>query len=208
ISGLATAAALAECGCDVTVLERQVGVGGNAISERFDGFLMEHGPSTLNAAFPNVMDNISRLGIGGSTVDMGPGVQKRYLRDQGRLYGISTHRLGFLLSPYLSPLARLRFLTEVFRPRRTDAGEETVHAFVSRRFGREFADKVMEPLSAGIFMGDARQLSVSGAFPKLVEMERRFGSILRAVIAASRGSEPGRQLFSWPGGIATLPQAL
>ncbi|MCP3971906.1 MAG: NAD(P)/FAD-dependent oxidoreductase, partial [Rhodobacteraceae bacterium] len=47
ISGLATAAALAECGCDVTVLERQVGVGGNAISERFDGFLMEHGPSTL-----------------------------------------------------------------------------------------------------------------------------------------------------------------
>ncbi|MCP3970822.1 MAG: protoporphyrinogen oxidase, partial [Rhodobacteraceae bacterium] len=47
-----------------------------------------------------------------------------------------------------------------------------------------------------------------GAFPKLVEMERRFGSILRAVIAASRGSEPGRQLFSWPGGIATLPQAL
>ena len=49
VSGLAVAWELMRRGHRVTVLERQVGVGGNAISERFGGFLMEHGPSSVVA---------------------------------------------------------------------------------------------------------------------------------------------------------------
>ncbi|WP_304951658.1 FAD-dependent oxidoreductase, partial [Sulfitobacter sp.] len=50
ISGLATAYELTRHGHGVVVLERQVRAGGNAISERIGGFLMEHGPSTVTAA--------------------------------------------------------------------------------------------------------------------------------------------------------------
>ncbi len=208
ISGLATARELAARGCNVSVLERQVRVGGNAISERFDGYLMEHGPTTLNASVPNAMERIKSLGLINSAKPLGDGVQKRYLQNSGTLHGISTHRLGLLTSPYLSPRARIRFLTELLRRKGQGEDTESVHAFVSRRFGGEFADKVIEPMAAGIFMGDASELSISGAFPKLVEMEQRFGSITRAVLAAKRGGEPGRQLFSWPGGIATLPRTI
>lgn len=208
VSGLAAAAALERRGCTVSVLERQVRIGGNAVSERFGGYLMEHGPTTLNTSLPNMTDRLAELGLAGTTIALGPGVRKRYLRHDKRLFGISTSRPGFLLSPYLSPAARLRLLSEIFRPRREGGGEETVHAFIARRFGTEFADKVFEPLAAGIFMGDSRTLSISGAFPRLVEMEQRSGSIMRAVLAARRGSEPGRRLVSWPGGIATLPAAL
>ena len=207
ISGLATADALVHHGYDVTVLERQAQVGGNAISERFDGFLMEHGPSTLNAAFPAVLARVANLGLDAATVDLGQGVRKRYLRDRGQLHGISVNPLGFFLSGYLSLRARMSIAGEIFRCPKLGTEEETIHAFVSRRFGAEFADKVIEPLAAGIFMGDAQELSISGAFPKLVEMEQRFGSIMRGVIAAKRGTEPGRRLFSWPGGIAELPRA-
>lgn len=52
ISGLATAEVLKRKGHSVVVLERQVNVGGNAQSERIDGFLMDHGPTTVNAALP------------------------------------------------------------------------------------------------------------------------------------------------------------
>ena len=45
ISGLTAAYELMRHGRDVVVLERQVVTGGNAISERIDGFLMEHGPA-------------------------------------------------------------------------------------------------------------------------------------------------------------------
>lgn len=208
VSGLATADDLVARGFDVSVLERQTKVGGNAQSDRFDGFLMERGPTTLNAAFEPAMEHIRALGLEGNSVGLGRGVRNRYLRDAGALHGISTHRLGFFLSGYLSWRARLTLLAEPVRPRRTDGIEETIHGFVTRRFGAEFADKVIEPMAAGIFMGDAKKLSISGAFPKLVEMEQRYGSILRAIVAARRGSEPGRHLFSWPRGIGTLPQRL
>ena len=54
-------------------------------------------------------------------------------------------------------------------------------------------------------MGDSKQLSISGAFPKLAEMEQELGSITRGVLRAKRGSEPGRHLYSWDRGIGTIP---
>jgi len=208
VSGLAVAYDLSRSGHDVTVLERQVSVGGNAISERVNGFLMEHGPSTMNALVPEANEFSDDLGLADSRIDLSTDIRKRYLRDGNHLHGIATHAFGFLTSPYLSIASRLSILCEIFRRRRDSDNEETIHEFVSRRFGREFADKVMEPLTAGLFAGDSRKLSVEAVFPKLVEFERRYGSVTRAVINARRGSQPGRRLFSWPEGIATLPSAL
>jgi len=206
ISGLATAHELRTRGLDVHLLERQVRVGGNAISERFDGFLMEHGPTTFNASVPDAVEQIRALGLLDQAADLGPNVKRRYLRDGGRLTGISANLMGFFKSDYLSKKARLRILLEGLIPRNKSGEEESIHAFVTRRFGREFADKVMDPMAAGIFMGDSKQLSISGAFPKLAEMEQALGSITRGVLRAKRGTEPGRHLYSWGGGIATIPQ--
>ncbi len=208
VSGLAVAEELAARGCDVQVLERHATIGGKACSQRFGSFLMEHGPTTMNAAQRGAMERLATLGLTDCAIDLGAGVRRRYLRDGGALHAITLHRAGFLLSPYLSLRGRLSLLAEVLRPPRRDAGEESVQAFITRRFGHEFARKVMEPMVAGVFMGDSRALSVEAAFPKLVEMERRFGSVLRGALAARRGREPGRRLFSWREGIATLPRML
>ncbi|VAW10121.1 Protoporphyrinogen IX oxidase, aerobic, HemY [hydrothermal vent metagenome] len=208
VSGLSCANDLVGMGMDVRILERQVTTGGNARSERFDGFLMEYGPSTVNAAFPTAMDRIRHLGLEPDARPLGPGVTKRYLRDERGLHGISIHPMGFFTSRYLSPFTRLSMAAEFLRPAKSDKAEETIHQFVSRRFGAGFADKVIEPLAAGLFMGDSKTLSVSGTFPKLVDLEERFGSIMRGILAAKRGREPGRHLLSWDGGIGTLPRTL
>jgi len=208
ISGLATAHSLMQQGLDVQLLERQATPGGNAISERFDGFLMEHGPTTFNASVPGASEHIAALGLLGNASDLGPDVKNRYLRDQGRLTGISARPAGFLLSNYLSPGARLSMLFEAVRPRRKNGAEESIHDFTSRRFGREFADKVIEPMAAGLFMGDSHALSINGAFARLAEMEQEHGSIIRAILKARTGSEPGRHLYSWRDGIGTIPTIL
>ena len=207
ISGLATAYDLMLRGLDVQLLERQVRTGGNAISEGFDGFLMEHGPTTFNASVPQAVAQIDALGLLDQAHDLGPDVKRRYLRDDGKLTGIPASLTGFFTSNYLSARARARILIEGLIPRYM-GDEESIHAFASRRFGREFADKVMDPMAAGIFMGDSRELSINGAFPKLAEMERTLGSITRGVLRAKRGSEPGRHLYSWDNGIGTIPQVL
>ncbi len=208
ISGLATAYSLQLQGYCVVVLERQQQVGGNAISQNINGFLMEHGPSTLNAMVPQARQLATELGLDDQQIELGHGVTKRYLRNGDKLHGISTSRAGFLLSPYLSVGGRLSLLTEIFRSKKTDTEDETVHAFVSRRFGREFADKVMAPLTAGMFGGDAKNMSVAAVFPTLLEMEQRHGSITRGIIRAKRNSEPAKRLFSFKKGVASLPLAL
>ena len=208
ISGLATAHALMQRGLNATVLERQIRPGGNAISERMGGFLMEHGPTTFNASVPGASEQLDALGLLQSASDLGPMVKRRYLRHRGKLTGISAHPTGFLTSSYLSPRARLSLLFEALRPRCKDQMDESIHAFASRRFGAEFADKVIEPLAAGLFMGDAKTLSITAAFPRLAEMEQAHGSIIRGVLKARKGNQPGRHLYSWRGGIGTIPTTL
>lgn len=208
ISGLATAHGLMQRGLDVQVLERQVTPGGNAISERFDGFLMEHGPTTFNASVPGGSEQLQALDLLADARDLGPNVQRRYLRDQGRLTGVSAHPAGFLMSNYLSLGGRLSMLFESVRPRKKDNSEESIHAFATRRFGREFADKVIEPMAAGLFMGDSENLSINGAFARLAAMEQQHGSIIRGILKAKKGSEPGRHLYSWHEGMGTIPTTL
>ena len=211
VSGLATAHDLKQRGHDVAVLERQSHTGGNAVSERRSGFLMEHGPSTMNAHVP-ASNQISReLGLDDRRCELGEGVQKRYLVADGALSGISTGALGFLASPYLSPWARLRILAEFLVPHGSEGEDESVMDFCSRRFGRDFAERVMDPMVAGIYGGGrASELSVAAIFPMLVALEEKYGSVTLGIMHRRRegGKMPGSRLFSWRDGMATLTRTL
>ena len=206
VSGLATAHELMRRGHRVVVLERQVRAGGNAVSERIDGFLMEHGPSSVNAASPDAAALSASLGLENLRCALGPGVRYRYLVRDGALWRLSTHPAGFLLSGYLSLRGRLRLLGEALVPAGEPCGEETVAEFARRRFGREFTDRVIDPLVGGLYAGTAGSLSMAAVFPALVEMERRHGSVTRGVLKSRRGGAamPGRRLFSWRDGVGTL----
>jgi len=210
ISGLTAAHELRRQGHNVMVLERQVRSGGNAISENIGGFLMEHGPSTTNAALPEVGDLSGALGLNTSLVDLSDKVKRRYLVKGGELAGISIHPLGFFLSSYLSPAGRLRLMAELAVPKQHKDTDETVDQYFTRRFGSEFSTRVMDPLVGGLYAGRADELSVESVFPKLVNMENRHGSICRAVLSRHlRGRlMPSRRLSSWSKGIGSLPAAL
>jgi len=213
ISGLALAYDLKRYGRRVVVLERQVHAGGNAVSERIGGFLMEHGPSTINAAAQVAADFSRELGLDAERCDLGARVRRRYLVKRGALQGLPAHPLGMFTSSYLSPRARLRMLAEIAIPRRREpdaSGEETVAQFCTRRFGHEFTERVMDPLVGGLYAGCAAELSVSAVFPRLVDLERRFGSITRGAIHSRRagGQTPGSRLYSWRTGLGAMPKAL
>ncbi|MDP6882957.1 MAG: protoporphyrinogen oxidase, partial [Rhodospirillales bacterium] len=210
ISGLATAHDLKQRGHRVVVLERQALPGGNAISERRSGFLMEHGPSTMSAHVP-VANEISRdLGLDHERCDLGDGIRRRYLVSRGMLAAIPMGPFGLLSANYLSPLAKMRMLADFFLPHGSDGDDETVMDFCSRRFGQEFAERVIDPLVAGIYGGRASELSVSAIFPKLVALEKEYGSVSLGIMHRRRegGKMPGSRLFSWRDGIATLPGRL
>jgi protoporphyrinogen/coproporphyrinogen III oxidase len=210
VSGLATACDLMSRGHKVVVLERQAQAGGNALSENFGGFLMEHGPSTMNAHIPAAGQASKEFGLEGLRCDLGSGIRNRYLVADGKLSAIPVGPLGLMTAGYLSPIAKLRMLADLLLPHRSDDEDETVMAFCSRRFGREFAERVIDPLVAGIYAGRADDLSVAAIFPKLVALEKKYGSVTLGVIHRRKegGKMPGSRLFSWSGGISTLPKAM
>ena len=73
----------------------------------------------------------------------------------------------------------------VRRRRGATTADESIGAFMTRRFGDEATTYLAEPLLAGIHAGDVDRLSVRALFPRLVDAERKHGSLLRAFRPAS-----------------------
>ena len=57
---------------------------------------------------------------------------------------------------------------------------------VRRHFGQEAVDRLADPLLSGIYGGDAEQLSAQTVLPRLVEMEAKYGSLTRGMLAARK----------------------
>jgi oxygen-dependent protoporphyrinogen oxidase len=80
--------------------------------------------------------------------------------------------------------------------------DETVGELVERHFGAEVVDRLADPLLSGVYGGDANKLSARAVLPRFVEMEEKYGSLSRAMLAAHKkmkamaGKQPPRPLFS------------
>jgi oxygen-dependent protoporphyrinogen oxidase len=84
-------------------------------------------------------------------------------------------------SALLSEEGRARFSAEPDAPVPPGDEDESVAAFVARRFGRKAYDALVEPLMTGIYGGDGEQLSLRATFPQLRALELEHGSLLRAL---------------------------
>jgi oxygen-dependent protoporphyrinogen oxidase len=75
---------------------------------------------------------------------------------------------------------------EFFHPPHSSTHDESVAEMVERHYGHEMVERVADPLLAGVYGGQAAQLSVRAVLPRFVEMERKYGSLGRAMLAARR----------------------
>jgi oxygen-dependent protoporphyrinogen oxidase len=219
IAGLSTAHALQRRGADVTVLERSARVGGNIVTERVEGFTIDGGPDSWVATKPHATELAKSLGI--ELIPTIEAYRKVYVAHEGTLHpvpeglvlGVPTRILPVLKTGLFSARAKLRMGLEPLLPARPLEGDddESVSEFVSRRLGHEVTDRLAAPLLGGIFAGDASQLSIRATFPQFVEMERRFGSLVRAM-RATRPKSPGGKhpsaFLSPRGGMGELIDAL
>jgi protoporphyrinogen/coproporphyrinogen III oxidase len=115
----------------------------------------------------------------------------------------------------LSWRGKMRTAMELALPRRRQVGDESIGAFVARRLGRELLERIAQPLVSTIYAADPSTISLAATMPRFLEMERRDGSIIRALrraAASDRGgvaSGPRWSLFVTPaGGMMDLVDAL
>lgn len=215
MSGLAAAYELQKRGLSVRVLEAGSRPGGVVLTERFDGWVVDGGPDSILVQKPAAVALCRELGIGDRLVSTLTPRTAYILRDD-RLYAIQEGsflgfpiRFGALARTSLFTLAgRLRMACEVAIPRGGSGEDESIASFVRRRFGEEAVEYLADPLLAGIHAGDAERLSMRALFPRLLEAERRSGSVIRAFRALNVKPSPQGAFVSLPGGTGELAEAL
>jgi oxygen-dependent protoporphyrinogen oxidase len=231
ISGLAAAfrlrelAAARELPVEVVVLEGSSRLGGSVNTIRDGGLIIETGADSYLAEKPWASELARRLNLESELIGTREEFRKTLVVQAGRLVEIpegflllAPTRFGpFLRSPLFSPIGKLRIALEPLIPRRRDSGDESLASFVTRRLGREMLDRVVQPLAGGIYNADPQSLSLEATMPRFVEMERRYGSLIRGLRAAQksraaqqRGTSGARpnMFLTFKGGMRTLTDAL
>jgi oxygen-dependent protoporphyrinogen oxidase len=211
ISGLATAQLLAARGRDVTLLDDGAIPGGLIASVRRDGFLCEHGPQAVLDGAEETRALVAAAGLTERAVRATAASRRRFVYVDGALRPFPSSPPGLFKTNLFGAGAKLRLFWEPFVRRRADApdgDDESVEAFVARRFGPEAARRAAGPALIGVFAGDASALSIRAALPRVYDMERAHGSVIRALFRGRRGGGGMGKPFSFPEGLAELPTAL
>ena len=213
VAGLAAAARLQTLGATPTVFEATGRVGGAVQTLQRDGYQVDVGANSMQVKPPLVAEILEHLGLADEIVAAAPDARSRYVVRDGRPVALPSGPKGLLTTPLFSRRARLRAATEPFRRGRPQP-DESVAAFVRRRFGAEVADFAVDPFVAGVFAGAPERLAVAHAFPLLAELEREHGSVVRGMMrrarASRRNGDPSGppESVSFRHGMETLPRAL
>ena len=211
ISGLAAAfhlrelAAARETPLEVIVLEAGSRAGGALHTIVREGFVAEAGADAFISDKTDALDLAGRLGLETEIVGTLEAHRRAFVVHRGKLVEVPR---GFsLLAPsavfpiieseLFSIPGKLRMLAEPMIRARTDAGDESLAAFVRRRFGAEALDRLVQPLAGGIYVADPETLSMQACFARFVAMERERGSLTRGLRRLRKNPAGGSSGVRW-----------
>jgi protoporphyrinogen/coproporphyrinogen III oxidase len=212
ISGLSAAFALEEhrragAPLEYALFESSPRLGGVLRTEQLDGCLVEAGPDSFLTEKPWAADLCRQLGLGDQLIGSNDAERKTYILVKGRLvampdglmFMVPTKILPVVFSPLFSLGTKLRMASEWFSKPQS-MPDESVAAMVDRHYGTEVVERLTDPLLAGVYGGDASQLGVRAVLPRFAEMEAKYGSLSKAMLAARKKMAPAsgaaRPLFT------------
>src|SRR4051794_27996532 len=200
IAGLAAAyelerARAADTSVRYTLFEARERLGGALASEGIQGTVLERGPDSFLSEKPAAAALCRDVGLAADLIPSNDADRKTCILvgnqlvplPDGLMFLVPTKLVPTALTPLFSWPTKARMALELLiPPRRKRAADESVASLVSRHFGTEAVDRLADPLLSGIYGGDAAQLSAKTVLPRLVDMEREYGSLTRGMLAAHR----------------------
>ncbi len=202
ISGLSLGAYIKDGGFNSIVVEKDARVGGKLFTEYKDGYTLDVGANTT-ATNVALEEMIKILGIEDQVIRPSKASQRRYVVKNSKLKEVSSNPKDLLFSNVLSLSAKMSVFQERFKKPNEYKEDESVGDFFERRFGKEVVDQLVDPFISGIYAGDPYKLSIKSVFPKLLDLEARYGSVTKA-LQAEQGNMPKREIIAFKGGMKTL----
>jgi oxygen-dependent protoporphyrinogen oxidase len=209
ISGLVCTYALRKAGIDAQLVEASARPGGVIKSINRDGFLLELGPQSFSGTHA-LLELCRDLGISNDFLEA-PANAPRYVLLGGKLQPVPLSPPAFFMSSMINGSTKWALLRDIFGKSIPPDCDESVAAFVRRKFSPQFLDRLAGPFVSGIYAGDPEQLSVRSAFPQLYEAEKSAGSIVRGMLRLAKSRKGPRErpsLQTFREGNETLVRAL
>lgn len=231
ISGLSAALTLQrarEQGAEIeyALIESSPQLGGVLSTEFVEGCLVEAGPDSFLTEKHWGLDFCRSLGLDDDLIASNDAERKTYILKRKRLvpipdglmFMVPTKLLPTALTPLFSWGTKARMAREyLFPPSPNGSVDESVAQLVERHFGAEVVDCLAEPLLSGVYGGRACDLSVRSVLPRFAEMEAKYRSLSRGMLAArkrmaemarSSGSKPKPLFTSLRQGMQQLVDAV
>ncbi len=187
----------------ISVIEAHGRAGGKAWTETRDGFVIERGVNGVLDNKPFTLELAKELGL--SPLRSRDAARKRFIVRSGRLMDLPDSPRSFLSSGCLSPAGKLRLLAEPFIPQGDLEKDESLEDFAVRRLGREAYQYLIDPMASGVHAGNPQRLSLKSCFPRIHELERDYGSLIRAMLKLQAEARKKRRKgpSAGPGGVLT-----
>jgi oxygen-dependent protoporphyrinogen oxidase len=205
ISGLSAAYYLAKAGIPATLIEKRNRLGGVIQTERVQGCTLESGPDSYLGVKPAATELIREVGLGDQIIGSNDHQRVTFVVRNGRLVPLPDG-LMMMVPTKIAPLVttdllgwgtKIRMGLEYLRrPRTGISRDRSVSEFITDHYGTESLEYLAEPLLSGVYGGDPGRLSALSVLPRFVELEAKYGSLTRGVLAeraraARNGRAPG-----------------
>jgi protoporphyrinogen/coproporphyrinogen III oxidase len=184
ISGLTAALRLQQRGIAVTVLERDVQIGGRMVCTRRDGFTINRASGILPGSYHQIRRLIDELGLADHTelISTEFGIPVNGVTHRLRTYGAGM-AIDALRTRLISPRSKIllmRLIADAFRARAGISYEnpaaglpydrESAADYCRRRLNREILERVVDPVMRAMFLVPAEQVSVVDLFFMIVQI--------------------------------------
>ena len=210
---------------NVKLLEAGDRVGGAIHTTKQDGFIIEHGPDVFISTKPWAKALSEELGIDDQFLGTNSKERRSFVLRKGRLYPVPdgfylmapASFMPFIKTPIFSWGGKLRMGLDWIIPRRRSDEDESLEGFITRRLGKEAFTRIAQPMIGGIYTADGKDLSLKATMPQFLEMEKKHGSIIKALVARKKESQGGASgtsgaryslFLSFKDGMQTLTDTL
>lgn len=179
----------------ITLYEQAPRFGGKIQTQHVDDFVVELGPDSYLGRKTEMTDLVHDLGLGDTLVSNETG--QAFVYDKGSIHpipggsimGIPTEMMPFVKATLISWPGKLRAGLDYFKkPYQLDEnGDVSIGHFFKYHLGQEMMDKLIEPLLAGIYGGDIYKISLLSTFPHFIQVEQKYGNMVKGMMAAKMG---------------------
>jgi len=148
VAGLTVAYRLKAAGWQVTCLEADTIAGGSVRTDRVSGLLCERGAQNVLEGTDGPVARLSR--------DLGIEAGIEYPREKGNYlaWGGHLHVMPRQLHRVISTAGMARAVRGLLLAKQRSAKDESIAVWARRRFGEQFALRIIDPLVSGICAGD------------------------------------------------------